>query len=87
MNLTDIERQKVRVFLEDEEMCEAVKKVLLAVADVSPTELALQYTSNENLGAVTRALAAGKKFVEQGFDKLLEYQKRDIIMKKKNKAL
>lgn len=85
--MNNLEKEKVIAFVNDVIMYEAVKKVLLSETQIDYTEIAKEIESNENLGAKTRALAEGKNFIENGFNKLLEYQKGETAPHKKNRAI
>ena len=83
----NINEEKLKAFVNDTLMFEVVKKFLLSETEVDYSEIAKEFPDNENLGAKTRALAEGRAFIEKGFHKLLEYQKNDIIINKKNRAI
>ena len=87
LNLTNIEKDNVRIFLENGIMYSVIKKVLLSVTEVPYPELAEELKDNQHLGEKIRAMAEGRTFIEKGFDKLTEYQKSDIIKKTKNPAI
>jgi hypothetical protein len=83
----ELEKSKINQFLADDVMREAVKKVLLSVTEVDLEKLASEHPKNEVLGEIVRGKAAGKEFINQGFDKLLDYQIRENSVKGKNPAL
>lgn len=86
MNLSELEKDKIRGFLADDVMREAVKKVLLSITELDYKDQADRLSDLE-LGQVVRGSVQGKVFVEQGFEKLLDYQKAETPSKKVNKAL
>lgn len=82
-----LENEKIKAFVNDTFMYEAVKKVLLGETEVDYTEIAKEHANNEDLGAKTRALAEGKAFIEKGFNKLQEFVKNEGGVVKKNRAI
>lgn len=85
--MNKIEIEKIKIFVNDVFMYEAVKRVLLAETEVDYTEIAKEYANNEDLGAKTRALAEGKAFIEKGFNKLQEFVINESKVVKKNRAI
>lgn len=85
--MNNLGNEKIKAFVNDPLMYEAVKKVLLAETEVDFTEIAKEHLDNETLGAKTRALAEGRAFIEKGFTKLQEFVTSEGNNIKKNRAI
>ena len=85
MNLSDIEKNLIQRFVDNEVAREVVRKVLLM--GIENQRMIFNKTlTNEQIGANIRACDEGIKFVETAFNEMMQYQSPKEIKVAKNPA-
>ena len=83
----NIIEEKIRQFLEDEIMYNAVKTAILDNFDLNKIDYSEERTTNENLGQITRAMIEGKDLVQKAFQNMEAYRRGKIKKETVNPAV